>query len=296
MPKMSILAATAALLVMVAAAGAETKVRVVSSINDLASIAASVGGDHVEAIAIARPTADVHRVEVLPSYMVRVSKAQLYLKVGLDLDRWADGIIDGSRNDRLIVLDCSQGVPILDRPTGKVDASLGDVHPSGNPHYWLDPRNGAIVARSVAQALARLDPDHAAEFAARAEDLARSAEDAVAAGAALAASLPSRNLVTYHASWVYFAAAYGLSISATIEPFPGIPPTGRHLQSLVEIIRERGVAVILQEPYFSTEASEFLTRETGVRVAMVSPSCDTPEAGSYLEHFERLLDAMKREE
>lgn len=286
----------AAMLLLLAAGSpkdAGAKVRVVASINDLASIAASVGGDQVEVLAIARPTTDVHRVEILPSYMVRVSKAQLYLKVGLQLDQWADGIIDGSRNDRLVVLDCSEGIAILDRPLGKVDASLGDVHPSGNPHYWLDPRNGAIVARAIAEALARLDPEHSTDFAARADEFARSAEAAFTGGAEFVRSLPSRNLVTYHASWVYFANAYGLTVAATIEPVPGIPPTGRHLQRLVEIIREREIRVVLQEPYFSAEAAEFLARETGAAVAKVSPSCESPEAGSYLEHFEMLLEALK---
>jgi zinc/manganese transport system substrate-binding protein len=147
---------------------AAAKLRVAASITDLASIASSVGGDQVEVFAIARPTADVHHVEVLPSYMVQVARANLYLKVGLGLDQWADGIIDGSRNARLQVLDCSRGITPLERPT-QVNASMGDVHPFGNPHYWLDPRNGAIVAREVAKELGRLDPGHADGYRARAD-------------------------------------------------------------------------------------------------------------------------------
>ncbi len=148
-------------------------IRVAASTNDLASIAASIGGVEVEVFSIARPTSDVHRVEILPSTMVRVSRARLYLKVGLGLDAWADGIIDGSRNERLTVVDCSEDVPVLERPIGKVDASMGDVHPNGNPHYWLDPRNGAIVARTIAEALARVDGSRAADYRARAETFAR---------------------------------------------------------------------------------------------------------------------------
>jgi zinc/manganese transport system substrate-binding protein len=114
---------------------AKGPIRVVTSINDLASIAAEVGGSQVEVQAVARPNTDVHRVEVLPPYMVRVPRADLYLKVGLGLDGWADQVIDGSRNPRLVILDCGRGVAPLDKPTGKVDASMGDVHPDGNPHY-----------------------------------------------------------------------------------------------------------------------------------------------------------------
>ncbi len=275
-------------LLALAPGAAHARLRVAASITDLASIAATVGGDQVETFAIARPNADVHRVEVLPSYMVRVSRADLYLKVGFELDRWADGIIDGSRNARLRVLDCGAGITPLDRPT-TVSAAMGDVHPLGNPHYWLDPRNGAIVARAVAAELARLDPPHAADYAARAASFAQAATAMHERGRRLAAALPVKTVFTYHASWVYFAQAFGLEIAATAEPVPGIPPTARHLQELVTIARQRPVAALLQEPYFSDEAGRFLDRSCGVPTLKVSPSCDGPEAGRYLAHFDDLF-------
>ncbi len=273
-------------------ATALARVRVAASTTDLASIASSVGGEQVEVFAIARPGSDVHRVEVLPSYMVRVAKADLYLKVGLGLDSWADGIIDGSRNPRLVKLDCGLGIQPLERPTGKVDASLGDVHPDGNPHYWLDPRNGAIVARQVAEALARLDPAHAGLFQARAEAFAKEAGAQLTRGRQVVAALPVRTILTYHASWVYLASAFGLEIVGTVEPVPGIPPTGKHLQRILALAKERRVPFLLQEPYFSDEAGRFLARETGVRVIRMSASCDGPAAGRYLAHLDQVLTAL----
>jgi len=267
------------------------KVKVAASINDLASIASSVGGDQIEVFSIARPTNDVHRVEVLPSYMVKVSRANLYLKVGLGLDQWADGIIDGSRNDKLQLVDCSTGVNVLDKPT-KVDASMGDVHPFGNPHYWLDPRNGGVVAHTIADALAKADPAHAADFQSRADAFAKQAEAAWQKGKAAAEAMPSHEILTYHASWVYFANAYGFQIMGTVEPVPGIPPTAKHLADLVALVKARKVPLLLQEPYFSDDAGKFLTREAGVRVVVSSPSCDAPDAGSYLAHFQTLIDAF----
>jgi zinc/manganese transport system substrate-binding protein len=283
-------AALAAALLLPQAASA--KVRVAASINDLASIASSVGGDRVEVFAIARPTADAHRIEALPSYMVRVSRADVYLKVGLGLDRWADAIIDGSRNSRLRIVDCSQGIEVLEKPSGRVDASMGDVHPDGNPHYWLDPRNGAVLARTIAAALAAVDPGHADEYRESAEAFARQAEEAHREDLRLASELPNRALFTYHRSWSYFGNAFGLAILGTVEPVPGIPPTGKHLASLVQIAKSRGVPVLLQEPYFSGEAGRFLARESGVRAVVASPSCDSPRAGSYLEHIRRVLEAV----
>jgi zinc/manganese transport system substrate-binding protein len=270
---------------------AAAKVRVGASTTDLASIAASVGGDEVEVFAIARANSDVHHVEVLPSYMVQVARANLYLKVGLGLDAWADGIIDGSRNSRLQVLDCGRDISPLEKPA-QVNASMGDVHPFGNPHYWLDPRNGAIVAREIAEALGRLDPAHAAAYAARAEAFARDADASRARCQQRLAGLPTRALFTYHSSWVYFAHAFGLDVVGTAEPVPGIPPTAKHLAELVGIARQRKVPLLLQEPYFSDDAGRFLAREAGLRAVKAAPSCETTQAGSYFAHLERIASQI----
>jgi zinc/manganese transport system substrate-binding protein len=271
---------------------ASAKIKVAASINDLASIASSVGGDNVECFAISKPNSDVHRVDVLPSYMVKVSKAQVYLKVGLGLDQWADGIIDGSRNSHLVVVDCAENVPVLEKPTAAVSALMGDIHPFGNPHYWLDPRNGAFIARNIAEGLARVDPDHAASYRANAETFAKQAEEAYARDRAIADRLPNKSMITYHRSWSYLGNAFGIEIAGEAEPVPGIPPTGKHLAELVGIVKSQKVPLFLQEPYFSNDAGEFLTREGGLRVVVMSPSCDSPEAGSYLAHFDQVLNAL----
>lgn len=284
--------AVALATLLITAASASAKVRVVASTTDLGSIASTVGGDQVEVTVIARSKADPHRVEVLPSYMVRVSRADLYLKVGLGLDQWADGIIDGSHNSKLKIVDCSKDVAVLEKPTGKVDASMGDVHPNGNPHYWLDPKNGAVVAQTIARALADQDPEHAADFASRADDFGKTAEAVVEKASRTVADLPSKAILTYHRSWTYMAHAFGLDVVDTVEPIPGIPPTGRHLQALVDVIKQRNVGVLLQEPYFSEEAGKFLRRETGIRVVVISASCDDVSAGSYLAHFDTLLGML----
>lgn len=283
------LAATVPLLALCAVpCHAAGKLRVAASITDIASIASSVGGDQVEVFSIARPTSDVHHVEVLPSYMVQVSRATVYLKVGLGLDQWADGIIDGSRNSKLLVVDCSKDITPLEKPTS-VNASMGDVHPFGNPHYWLDPRNGAIVAKEIAAALAQRDPAHAEAYEGRAEAFAKAAEDSYERGRKLVDGMPVKVIFTYHSSWVYLANAFGLEIAGTAEPVPGIPPTAKHLQQLVDIAKQRKVPLLLQEPYFADDAGKFLSRQTGMRVVKASPSCDTPAAGSYLAHFDTVL-------
>ena len=242
--------------------------------------------------AIAKPGSDPHRIEALPSYMVKVSRAKLYLKVGLGLDQWADAIVDGSRNSSVQIVDCSRDVHVLEKPTGKVDASMGDVHPDGNPHYWLDPRNGAVVANNIADALAKADPKNATQYHARAEAFGKDAQAAWERNAEAAKKLGSHEVFTYHRSWSYFADAFGLDVVNTVEPVPGIPPTAKHLAEMVDMAKARKVGLLIQEPYFASDGGKFLEREAGVRPVIEAASCDAATAGSYLQHFDALLAAL----
>ena len=281
-----------ALAALAAPAASQAKLSVAASTTDLASIAASVGGAQVDVFAIARPSADPHRIEALPSYMVKVSRAKLYLKVGLGLDQWAEAIVDGSRNSSVQIVDCSRDVHVLEKPTGKVDASMGDVHPDGNPHYWLDPRNGAVVAGTIADAFAKADPANAAQYHARAEAFGKDAQAAWERNADAAKKLASHTIFTYHRSWSYFADAFGFDVVNTVEPVPGIPPTAKHLAELVDQAKARKVGILIQEPYFSSDGGKFLQREAGVRQVVEAASCDAPTAGSYLQHFDGLFAAL----
>jgi zinc/manganese transport system substrate-binding protein len=277
---------------LAAPAVSQAKLNVAASTTDLASIAASVGGDQVDVFAIAKPGSDPHRIEALPSYMVKVSHAKLYLKVGLGLDQWAEAIVDGSRNSSVQIVDCSVGVHVLEKPTGKVDASMGDVHPDGNPHYWLDPRNGAVVAGTIADALAKADPKNAADYHARAEAFAKDAQAAYEKNAEVAKKLASHTIFTYHRSWSYFADAFGFDVVNTVEPVPGIPPTAKHLAELVDQAKARKVGLLIQEPYFAADGGKFLEREAGVRQVIEAASCDAATAGSYLQHFDGLFAVL----
>lgn len=285
----------ASALCAVGVSAAPARVRVAASLPDLASIAASVGGDAVEVFSIARPGANPHFVEVLPSYMIRVAKAEVYLKAGLGLDPWADAIVDGSRNGALRVVDASAGVRVLEKPSGKVDASQGHVHPEGNPHYWLDPENGIRVAATVRDALKAADPARAARYDSGYAAFRAEAEARIRALRERMAPLRGAALVTYHSSWPYFADAFGLRIVGRVEPFPGIPPTARHLAELAEIIRAEKAAILIQEPYYPGKDAEMLARKTGIRVFRFAPSCEGTEAGAYLRHFETMADALLKE-
>lgn len=280
------------LIVALAALPAVAKVKVATSLPDLASIASSIGGDQVEVFSIGKANANPHSIEVLPSYMIKVSRVAVYLKVGLGLDGWADAIIDGSRNSDLQITDCSVGIPVLEKPAGKTDASMGDVHPLGNPHYWLDPANGGIIADNIRDALRKADPAHGDYFAANAEKFKAENAKRVEVWKAKMTPLKGAAIITYHSSWVYFARAFDFRIVGYVEPFPGIPPTAKHLQELIDRIKAEKAKILIQEPYYQDKDPRFLERQAGVRIFRFSPSCAGPAAGEYWKHFEDIIAAL----
>jgi zinc/manganese transport system substrate-binding protein len=270
----------------------QAAIRVVAALPDLGSIAAYIGGANAEVSSIAKANSNPHSIEVFPSYMAKVSQAALYLKCGLELDQWSNEIIDGSRNNKILIVDCSEGIKVLEKPIGKVDASMGDVHPGGNPHYWLDPQNGIVIAQNISASLKEIDPANAAYYESRVDQFRKECLDRIEKWKSKIKPLAGANIVTYHSSWAYFAEAFGFSIVAKVEPFPGIPPTGKHLSDLVNLIRMEKAVFILQEPYFSDDAPRFLSRQTGIKVFKCSPSCAGVAPSSYLDHFEEIISQL----
>jgi ABC-type Zn uptake system ZnuABC Zn-binding protein ZnuA len=280
-------------MLALAANGAAAKIKVVASTSDLAAIAKAIGGDAIEVSSIARGSADPHFVEVLPSYMVRVQKAQVYLLVGMDLDRWAFPIIDGSRNSKLVVVDCSQGIPPLEVPTRKVDASMGDIHPRGNPHYWLDPDNGAVIASNIAEGLTRVDAANAAVYQSGLERFEARVEEKKVEWKEKAAPLSGLEIITFHNSWPYFCKTFGIDVVGFVEPLPGIEPTPSHTASVIEVVKAKGIRVIGVEPYFSKRTPETIARATGAKIVDFPPSVGgAPGADDYFSLFDVLIDRL----
>lgn len=278
------------LMAIVPANAARAALKVVASTPDLAAIAQAVGGDAVEVSSITRGGADPHFVEVLPSHMVRVKKARVYLRVGMDLDRWATAIIDGSRNASLVVVDCSRGIEPLNVPAGRVDASMGDLHPQGNPHYWLDPGNGSVIAATIADALGRADPANAARYAAGLERFRAQLDERRTRWQEAAHKLDGMEIVTFHDTWPYFTRAFGVTIAGFIEPLPGIEPSPSHTAAMIDLIRARGIRVIGVEPYFSRRTPESIAAATGARVVEMPPSVGGARgADDYFSLFDVLI-------
>lgn len=282
-----------------AAVPARAKIQVVSTTADLAALAREVGGDAVEVESIAKGYQDPHFVEAKPSYLLKLKRADLFLQVGLGLEAgWAPALLANARNPRILpgthgFLDASEGVAILGSPKGSVDRALGDVHPYGNPHYWLDPGNGRAIARKIAERLKTLDAAAAAKYEASLARFEERLERKEKEWAKAAAALKGVQIVTYHDSWPHFARYFGLAVVGFVEPRPGVPPSPAHVQALTALMRERRVPLLIIEPYFDEKLPAKIARDSGSRLVVLPPSVGAEDGvATYFDLFDRSVAVL----
>jgi ABC-type Zn uptake system ZnuABC Zn-binding protein ZnuA len=283
--------ATLAILAAVARAGAT--VNVVATTEDLAALAREVGGDRVKVDALARGYQDPHFVEAKPSFILKLHSADLLVLVGRELEiGWLPPLVQQSRNAKVQAgadgyLDASLTVKILEIPTGQITRAMGDVHPLGNPHYWLDPGNGRHVAKAIVDKLSRMAPADAAYFASRYADFDKRLGEAERRWDSQMAPYKGLKVVTYHRSWPNFTDRFGLDVVGYVEPRPGIPPSPGHTLDLIAAMKRLSVKIIVVEPYFDLKTPNSIARETGARVLVLAPSVGAePEVTDYLKLFD----------
>lgn len=274
-------------------AAATKKLNVVTSTADMAALAQEVGGDKISVDSIAKGYQDPHFVEAKPSFLLKLREADLLINVGLQLEiGWLPPLITQSGNPRIQVgaqgyLDASQFCEILEIPQGTVTRAEGDVHPLGNPHYWLDPDNGRRIARGIANKLADLDPADAAYFQQRFEDFNKRLSAAELKWDAEMKPYRGQKVVTYHRSFPNFAKHFGLDVIGYVEPRPGIPPTPSHTIELIQLIKRENCKVVLVEPYFDLKTPQSIGRETGAQVIVYLPSVGgEKQVTNYFELFD----------
>jgi zinc/manganese transport system substrate-binding protein len=269
------------------------KLKVITTLTDLASLTQEVGGDKVEVEALARGYQDPHFVEPKPSFLLKLRNADLLILVGLDLEiGWLPPLITQSGNGRIQpggpgYLDASRFAEILEIPQGAVTRAEGDVHPMGNPHYWLDPNNGRRIAKGIAGKLAEMDPQDQAYFQQREQDFEKRLADADKKWIEQITPYRGRKVVTYHRSWPNFAKHFGLDVIGYIEPRPGIPPTPSHTIELVNQMKRENVKLQLIEPYFDLKTPNSIAGMTNGKVVVLMPSVGgKPEITDYFKLFD----------
>ena len=274
-------------------------VNVVTTTEDLAALTREVGGDRIKVEAIARGYQDPHYVEPKPSLILKLHRADLLVLVGRELERaWLPALIQQSRNRKIQpgaenYLDASLTAQILEIPTGEITRAMGDVHPLGNPHYWLDPANGLRIAQAVQSKLTQLSPDDGAYFAQRYADFERRLAEAERAWDATMAPYRGLEIVTYHRSWSNFAARFGLEVVGYVEPRPGISPSPAHTIELIREMKRQEIKVIVVEPYFDLKTANAIARETGARVLVMPPSVGgVQEVTTYIQLFDYAVNML----
>jgi zinc/manganese transport system substrate-binding protein len=291
-------------LAMLSSANAFAALNVVTSTQDLASIVKEVGGDKVTVESLAKGYQDPHFVEAKPSFILKLNRADLLVAVGRELEiGWLPPLITQSRNSKIQpgsagYLDASQTAKILDIPTGQITRAMGDVHPQGNPHFWLDPDNGRRVAQAVQGKLTELSRGDAAYFAQRYADFDRRLAEATKRWKATMAPYKGTKVVTYHRSWPNFAEAFDLDVIGYVEPKPGIPPSPSHTLELEQEMKRQNVKIVLVEPYFDLKTPNAIGRDTGAKVLVMPPSVGgVKEVNDYFQLFDYdinlLVNAIK---
>jgi zinc/manganese transport system substrate-binding protein len=274
-------------------ARAADKLNVVATTEDLASLAQEIGGDKVSVVALAKGYQDPHFVDPKPSFILSLSRADLLIAVGRELEiGWLPPLLTSSRNTKIQpgakgYLDASLNVRILEIPSGQITRAMGDVHPLGNPHYWLEPGNGRLVAQAILAKLGELAPADRAFFAQRYADF----DKRLAAGEkrwdALMAPYKGAKLVTYHRSWPNFMERFGLQVIGYVEPKPGIPPSPSHSLELIDEMKRQGVKLIVVEPYFDLKTPQSVATQVGGSVLVMAPSVNgVKQATDYVQLFE----------
>jgi zinc/manganese transport system substrate-binding protein len=279
---------------------AASKLNVMTATTDLAALAQEIGGDKVDVESIARGYQDPHFVEAKPSFLLKLRRADLLIVVGLELEiGWLPPLITQSTNPKIQVgapgyFDASRFAKILEIPTGAVTRAEGDVHPQGNPHYWLDPENGLRIAKGIADKFSEMRPGDAAYFADRYANFEQRLKQADQQWLAQMKPYAGRKIVSYHRSWPNFAEHFALNVVGYVEPRPGIPPSPQHTVELIGQMKRDGVKVIVVEPYFDLKTPNAIARDTGGQVVVLMPSVGgEKEITDYFKLFDYDIAKLK---
>jgi ABC-type Zn uptake system ZnuABC Zn-binding protein ZnuA len=264
-----------ALCLLAVGAEAADKIRVVTTTTDLKALTEVVGGDLVDVDSLARGSQNPHDLEVRPSLMIKVRRADLLVLNGLELDGWADVVIQGANNPNVIPgapgrVDASQGIMVLEVPTSRVDRSMGDVHPVGNPHYTVDPGMAAAITANILGGLARRAPQDRSVFERNRTQFLARLDEAMTRWHALLEPFKGAKVVVDHNMWPYFLTRFGLVQAGSIEERPGIPPTPTHLIKLIALMKGEQIKVIIMVPWADQKLAERVAQEAGAKAVTLA--------------------------
>ena len=281
---------------------AAEKMKIVTTTSTFASIAKDIAQDQAEIYSIASPNRDIHFISPTPKDVMKLKKADVFVHGGLDLEAWRGPLLDAVGRTELMTpngerqIDVSKEILLLEIPTS-LSRMQGDRHAYGNPHYWLDPLNGKIIAQNIANGLVKLYPQDADFFQKNLQAFDGRMDVKMKEWQAKLAPYKGSGVVVYHNSWPYFTERFGIVTLGTLEPKPGIPPTPKHLQELIQTMKEKGGKVIIKEVFHESRTPKKVAGETGAVVVTLATEAGETK-GNYFSLFDedihRLADAFKK--
>ncbi|MCP4676299.1 MAG: zinc ABC transporter substrate-binding protein [Deltaproteobacteria bacterium] len=286
------------LITIAVSSAGHAAVRIITTIPDFGHIAKEVGGSHVDMEALVKPTQDPHFVDAKPSLMVKLNRADLLLITGMELEGgWLPPLLTGARNSKIMrggegYLDCSTLIPPME--VMAVDRSKGDIHPSGNPHYWTDPRNGIRMAKGIAKRLAEIDPSHAADYAAGRDRFISKLKVKIVEWEKKLAPHRGTKVVVYHESWIYFLDWTGFVKAGALEPKPGIPPKPSHVATLIKKVRGQGIKLVVQESFYPTRLSKIFAEKSGAALKVLPTMVGAGGTRDYFEVVDKLVNEFTK--
>ncbi len=272
----------------VGAGAAEKRLNVVATLTTFADLAKMIGGDHVQGSAVAAPQFNPHFIEPKPSDVLRVKRADLFIHAGLDLELWRGPLLDAAGNTSVMPgqpgeLDLSRGIALLEVPDHPVSRAEGDIHIYGNPHYWMDPENAKIMAKTIADKLSAVDPAHAQEYQQHLQQFMVRLDQKMTEWRSQLAAFRGQELVGYHNEWPYLMRFAGLRMDKFLEPKPGIPPTPKQLEFIEQYVGEHKIRGIAQATFFPQRAAQAVGQHTGAKIVLLCQSVgEVPEASDYI--------------
>jgi len=274
------------------------KVNVVTTTTDLKSITELIGSDKVDVFSIAEGYQNPHFVDPKPSYIIKLSKADMFVTVGLDLEiGWSPQLLQSSRNPKIQkgsdgFIDASSGITLMQVPSA-INRGEGDIHIYGNPHYWLDPVNGKQIARNICDGLVKISPENKDFFEANLKAFNAKIDLKLNEWNTKMSTYKGSKIIAYHNEWCYFEQRFGLKIVDFLEPKPGIPPTPTQLVKIISEVKGNNIKVIISSPYFTTSSSEVVSAQTGAKTIILGTSVGAFDAiKDYFDLFDYNIDRL----
>ena len=288
-----------ALLIFTTTLSSHAALRIITTTQDLASITEMLGGDHVQVLSLTPGTRDPHFAAAKPSMIHKASQADLLILIGAGLEvGWLPALIRSARNNKIQpgntgYLDISTNIPLLGKINGPVTRAMGDVHAKGNPHYWLDPRNGIRITQAIAKRLSELDPANSNVYLERSASFTESIKNKFIDWKEQLLSLKDKPVIAYHKSYIYLADAFEFRIVDEVEPKPGIAPSASSLAALISRIRKENIKLLIMEPFYEQRSARYLNEQTGIRIVILPQSVGSlPGINSYIDLFDAIVSTL----